>query len=102
VKVYAFSNPLFLGLIYTDSNGSFTGQLQLPADLQPGLHNIQVIGYDANNQVKVLTVGVLVTETGEILAITGSNPIPLLIGALFLLLMGTVISRFAYRNNYEV
>lgn len=91
VKVYAYSNPTYLGVLYTDSFGTFSGSLEIPSELAPGLHNIQVIGYDADNKVKVLTVGVFISETGEVLAITGFNFVPYGYLALFMILLGIYV-----------
>jgi LPXTG-motif cell wall-anchored protein len=60
VKVYIYSEPTFLGKLFTDSTGQFTGTLQIPAGLHSGVHNIQVTGYDTNGNVLVFTVGVVV------------------------------------------
>ncbi len=60
VKVYIFSDPTFLGKIFTDPSGEFSGTLQIPPGLDPGVHNLQVVGYDPDGNVLVFTVGVII------------------------------------------
>lgn len=60
VKVYIFSDPTFLGTLYTDPTGAFSGTLQIPAGIDPGVHNLQVVGYDTDGNVLVFTVGVVI------------------------------------------
>jgi hypothetical protein len=62
VKVYMFSNPLTLGTLFSTGAGSFSGSIPIPSDLSPGVHNIQLVGYDSANKVKVLTLGVVVRQ----------------------------------------
>jgi len=64
VKVYLFSDPTFLGTLFTDPNGVFSGTLQIPAGIDPGVHNLQVVGYDPDGNVLVFTVGVVVPGAG--------------------------------------
>lgn len=60
VKVYIFSDPTFLGTLFTDPTGAFSGTLQIPAGIDPGVHNLQVVGYDTDGNVLVFTVGVVI------------------------------------------
>lgn len=71
VKIYAFSDPIFVGMLVTDPTGAFTGTLDIPRSLKPGVHNIQVAGYDPDGNVMILTIGVYITEDGTLLAATG-------------------------------
>jgi hypothetical protein len=64
VKVYLFSDPTFLGTLFTDPTGMFSGLLQIPAGIDPGVHNLQVVGYDPDGNVLVFTVGVVVPGAG--------------------------------------
>lgn len=64
VKVYLFSEPTFLGTLFTDPTGMFSGTLQIPAGTDPGVHNLQVVGYDTEGNVLVFTVGVVVPGSG--------------------------------------
>lgn len=87
VKVYAFSEAIFMGMLVTDETGAFTGTLQIPPDLSPGVHNLQVAGYDAEGNVMILTIGVYVTADGSLLAATGFDSFAGF-GGLSLVLMG--------------
>lgn len=64
VKVYIFSEPTFLGTLFTDPTGVFSGTLQIPAGIDPGVHNLQVVGYDPDGNVLVFTVGVVIPGAG--------------------------------------
>jgi hypothetical protein len=63
VKVYVYSDPTFLGMLFTDPTGAFSGTLQIPEGLDPGVHNIQVVGYDSSGNVLVFTVGVVINRS---------------------------------------
>jgi hypothetical protein len=81
VKVYIFSNPTFLGTLFTDPTGAFSGTLQIPPGIDPGVHNLQVVGYDTDGNVLVFTVGVVIPGAGgsdgyggdSLLASTGTD-----------------------------
>ena len=81
VKVYLFSDPTFLGTLFTDPTGMFSGMLQIPAGIDPGVHNLQVVGYDPDGNVLVFTVGVVIPGSGgtdghggdDLLASTGTE-----------------------------
>jgi len=81
VKVYLFSDPTFLGTLFTDPTGTFSGMLQIPAGIDPGVHNLQVVGYDPDGNVLVFTVGVVIPGSGgtdghggdDLLASTGTE-----------------------------
>ncbi len=83
VKVYIFSDPTFLGTLFTDPTGAFSGTLQIPAGIDPGVHNLQVVGYDTDGNVLVFTVGVVIPGSGgsdgyggdSLLAATGIDSI---------------------------
>jgi LPXTG-motif cell wall-anchored protein len=101
VKVYLFSDPTFLGTLFTDPTGTFSGLLQIPAGIDPGVHNLQVVGYDPDGNVLVFTVGVVVPGSGggtdgyggdSLLASTGTELTGTLSAAgLALIAAGTVL-----------
>jgi LPXTG-motif cell wall-anchored protein len=103
VKVYLFSDPTFLGTLFTDPTGTFSGLLQIPAGIDPGVHNLQVVGYDPDGNVLVFTVGVVVPGSGgtdgyggdDLLASTGTELTGTLTasGLALLVLGGIMISR---------
>ena len=59
VHVYIFSTPILLGILHTDANGNFVGDLALPADLNVGDHTVQVDGYAPDNSVRTADVPVV-------------------------------------------
>jgi hypothetical protein len=59
VKVYLFSTPTFLGTVTTDANGSYFGNLPVPAGLEIGEHTLQLGGY--------LPSGLLITQSLPVL-----------------------------------
>ena len=103
VKVYLFSDPTFLGTLFTDPTGTFSGMLQIPAGIDPGVHNLQVVGYDPDGNVLVFTVGVVVPGSGgtdgyggdDLLASTGTELTGTLTasGLALLVLGGIMIAR---------
>ena len=103
VKVYLFSDPTFLGTLFTDPTGTFSGLLQIPAGIDPGVHNLQVVGYDPDGNVLVFTVGVVVPGSGgtdgyggdDLLASTGTEITGTLTasGLALLVLGGIMIAR---------
>ena len=98
VKVYMYSNPTYLGMLFTDSSGAYSGTLSIPAGLEIGVHNIQVIGYDSNNNVKVLTIAVTLSADGKVvlteLAETGAVDIgPYGVVVAVILMLGIALIR---------
>lgn len=59
VHVYIFSTPILLGILHTDANGNFVGDLALPAGLNVGDHTVQVDGYAPDNSVRTADVPVV-------------------------------------------
>jgi LPXTG-motif cell wall-anchored protein len=59
-EVVLFSTPTLLGAFTTDTNGVFTGQMNLPADIEPGRHTL------------VLATGTVTTSLGLLIEADGS------------------------------
>jgi LPXTG-motif cell wall-anchored protein len=59
-EVIVFSTPTLLGTFTTDVNGTFTGQMTLPPDIQPGEHTL------------VLTTGSVTTSLGLLIDADGN------------------------------
>ena len=66
VNVYAFSTPKFLGIIKTDANGNFSGQLSLGTDFAEGLHTLQVNGYSKENLIRSASLGMVVVAAPKL------------------------------------
>jgi hypothetical protein len=74
VRVYAFSTPISMGNVFTDTDGNFNTQLPIPSSLEAGIHNIQLAGYDADLKVKVLTIGVSIRDLDAPVAAPAATP----------------------------
>ena len=59
VYLYLFSEPRFLGTVQTDANGTFKGQVPLPADIADGRHTLQSNGFTPDGTVRSLSLGVV-------------------------------------------
>jgi len=110
VKVYIYSDPTFLGKIFTDPSGAFSGTLQIPPGLDPGVHNLQVVGYDPDGNVLVFTVGVIIPGGSggtdghggnNLLAYTGTDSASGLAtaGILFVIAGATIVIRRRLRAS---
>lgn len=64
VLLYLFSTPRYFGEVLTNPDGTFSGTVQLPADVPAGLHTLQASGYTVDGQVRALSLGVLVRDSG--------------------------------------
>jgi uncharacterized repeat protein (TIGR02543 family) len=60
VNVYIFSTPILLGILMTDENGNFTGELPVPTGLAIGDHLIQVNGYAPEGDIRSASIPVVV------------------------------------------
>ena len=61
VKVYIFSTPTFLGTVTTDANGSYIGNLPVPAGLEIGEHTLQLGGYLPSGSLVTQSLPVLIS-----------------------------------------
>jgi len=59
VQVYIFSQPRLLGTISTNSTGSFSGLVPVPADLAIGPHTMQINAFNTDGTVRSLSLGVV-------------------------------------------
>ena len=62
VEIYVFSTPQFLGTVRTNSNGSYSGSVSLPASLATGNHTLQSNGFATNGSVRSVSLGVVVQD----------------------------------------
>jgi uncharacterized delta-60 repeat protein len=63
VQVYIFSQPRLLGTVRTNSTGSFSGLVRVPADLEIGPHTLQINALRTDGTVRSLSLGVVVQAT---------------------------------------
>lgn len=89
VRLYLFSSPTSLGTVMTDSSGSFSGRVQLPAGVPAGLHTVQAVGMSSDGEIRVVSLGVRVMP--KALAVTGADAMQWIFGALAAAASGIVM-----------
>ncbi|MBU6245622.1 MAG: putative Ig domain-containing protein [Actinomycetales bacterium] len=62
VRLFVFSTPRYIGSVTTDASGNFSGQVQIPMDLEVGRHTLQANGYTPDRKVRSLSLGVQVQK----------------------------------------
>ena len=65
VEVYMFSEPTFVGILQTDSNGNIVGSLPTP-NLEPGIHTLQALGTSESGNAVVSNVKVELIDTDNV------------------------------------
>ncbi len=63
VFVYLMSTPVLLGVLEVDASGAMSGKLELPRNLVPGAHTLQVNGYSASGLLRSVSLGVTVSPS---------------------------------------
>lgn len=58
VDVFIFSEPVFVGRILVDQDGTFKGNLPVPVDLENGQHTLQSVGQGASGESVAISVSV--------------------------------------------
>jgi hypothetical protein len=53
VHIYVFSTPTLIGMLETDSSGTFYANLPVPDELPLGLHTLQVMGYSPSGEIQM-------------------------------------------------
>ncbi len=93
VEVWLFSTPIHLGRLGVGSDGTFTGQLQIPLDVPVGVHTLQANGMTVDGAERSVSLRVEVDPAAATtLAFTGgSDPRVALVVALLLLVMGAAM-----------
>lgn len=56
----ASEQGIYVGTVKTDARGNFTGTATLPADITPGDHVLQAVGYSPTVQTRAMSLGVIV------------------------------------------
>jgi titin len=96
VSVLIYSTPQVLTTVMTDSSGSFTVQVTVPAGLPDGQHTLVAAGADPSGNVRYLTLPVTVTAGSAELAYTGASVLTPALAGLGALVLGgglLVVSR---------
>ncbi|MFB5598198.1 MAG: sortase, partial [Nitrosopumilaceae archaeon] len=65
VEVYMFSEPTFVGVLQTDTNGNIVGSLPTP-DLEPGIHTLQALGTSESGNAVVSNLKVELIDTDNV------------------------------------
>ncbi|MGA1568975.1 MAG: putative Ig domain-containing protein [Ilumatobacteraceae bacterium] len=73
VHVWVMSDPIYLGPVTVNADGTFDATLQLPSELPAGDHTIQANGTLADDSTRSMNLGISVLPLGELPA-TGANP----------------------------
>lgn len=78
VRVRVFSDPMDMGEVTIDADGSFDAEFDLPPGLPDGEHTVQFEGTDPDGRPLVLAAGVLVADSDAAfdeagLPVTGSD-----------------------------
>lgn len=60
VRLYLFSDPVYVGDVLTNTTGAFNGSVQLPADVPAGRHTLQASGYTPSGEIRTLSLPVVV------------------------------------------
>lgn len=60
VKLFLFSEPVYVGDVLTNGQGSFNGSVQIPVTVPPGRHTLQANGYTPDGAVRSLSLPVVV------------------------------------------
>lgn len=60
VKLFLFSEPIYVGDVLTNAQGSFNGSVQIPVTVPPGRHTLQANGYTPGGEVRSLSLPVVV------------------------------------------
>lgn len=60
VKLFLFSDPVYVGDVVTNGDGAFSGSVQIPLTIAPGRHTLQANGYTPSGQIRSLSLPVVV------------------------------------------
>jgi uncharacterized repeat protein (TIGR02543 family) len=74
VRVWIFSEPIYLGEIPVNSDGSFDAKLLVPGTLPVGNHTLQINGVSPSEELISQTIGILVTAPGASVVVNNKEP----------------------------
>jgi hypothetical protein len=89
VSLYVYSTPTLLGTVVTDAHGAFSKAVTIPAGLAPGAHHLVSAGVDPSGQPRYLTSAITVAQATGTLAWTGFETLPVLLGGVAAVALGT-------------
>ena len=94
------SDPVTLGTLTADSTGKISGSYPVPANTTPGLHELELVGKDANGAARSVMAGVTITAAGGTTTTKAGGTVPrtgsevwpqVLVGALMVGLGGVLV-----------
>jgi titin len=88
ISVIVYSTPQVLTTVTTDSSGSFTVQVTVPAGLPDGHHTLVAAGADPSGHMRYLTLPITVTAGSAELAYTGASVLTPALAGLGALVLG--------------
>jgi hypothetical protein len=97
-QIFVFSTPVKIGEGVANAAGRITVVVQLPADLVPGAHTIQLQGIDPQGRARVVSSPIIVAGTG-ILRVTGAPTGELFAMGVFALGVGFALVLVARRRR---
>lgn len=63
VRLFLFSDPLYVGDVLTNGVGAFNGSVQIPLTVAAGRHTLQANGYTSGGEIRSLSLPVLVHDS---------------------------------------
>lgn len=102
VTITLFSTPVQLATATADRNGVVTQQVTIPADLEPGDHQLELVGQTSGARVRVAIEVLGAAATPGTLAATGDRTVLEVFVALLLVLAGGALVRTGRRREARV
>lgn len=65
VDVWVFSEPRYLGRLTVAADGTFEGEVEIPADLASGTHTLQANGTSSDGRARSVSLGVEVLGSSQ-------------------------------------
>ena len=103
VVVWMFSEPMKLGELTTNAQGSFEGTVPIPSDLEVGQHTIQINGVTSAGETRSVSLGVVVQDQAPIAALPSFDGVLTLMWSMvaLLILIAITIWFIAWRRRRQ-
>ena len=99
VDVWLFSDPVYIGSLPVGDDGTFDGELTVPANITPGTHTLQANGLTTDGNLRSMNIGVEVAEPRLQLPVTGNSGQPITGWAVALLAFGLAVLSYRRLNR---
>lgn len=93
-----FSTPRVLGTVVADDDGRVDFSFRVPADIEPGVHRLELVGQTSGRTVAIDVEVLGVTAPGTLPA-TGTGTGELVVAAMGLLILGAGLQRGSQRRT---